>query len=375
MKVSRLLAIVISTIIFFASGVAFAAPDAISDDVQTSEATSQEIKLSEKVQAEVERTMTILANPVYKARTQTIINRISPQMQRRLNYDVSIIDHKMVNAFALAGGKMYVTTGMLEFVKTDIELAGVIAHEMVHADKKHVLIQTSRNNRMTLLAIAAVIASKGKGAALMAANILHVAIMGAYSIDIEKEADALGIDALTRAGYNPIGSLTLQERLKEERMKHPEINPGIYQTHPEVDERIAAVEKYLKDHSISIERKYALGNLRTSITEETSGDCALAVTIDGEPVWRGASDAATRRLFERVASDLWKYLQLETVPFDVRVEGGESNPNSAFFVKAQKIVGRDELPSGTESLETLRAGVMRVLTQARNNHPMADYYK
>ncbi|MDR0653115.1 MAG: M48 family metalloprotease, partial [Synergistaceae bacterium] len=195
------------------TGAAQAAPVTASDDIVSSEATPQEIKLRERVSAEVEKRWTILVNPVYNARVETIVNRLSPQMERRLNYDVDIIDEKAVNAFALAGGKMYVTTGMLDFVKSDVELAGVIAHEMVHADKKHVIIQTARNNRMTLLALAAVIASRGRGAALVAANLVHVAIMGAYSIELEKEADALGIDALSMAGYNPVGMLTIQERL------------------------------------------------------------------------------------------------------------------------------------------------------------------
>jgi Zn-dependent protease with chaperone function len=356
------------------SGAAFAA-DSISEDIPESEATPQEIKLSERVSEEIEKNMTVLVNPAYKAKVQMITDRIAPYMERRLIYDVGIIDHKMVNAFALAGGKMYVTTGMLDFVKTDVELAGVIAHEMVHADKKHVIIQTARNNRMTLLAILAAIATKGEGAALLAANVLQVAIMGSYSIDIEKEADAIGIDVLTRAGYNPVGVLTLQERLKEERMKRPEINPGIYQTHPEIDERIAAAERYLEDHDIPIKRKYALGNLRTSVEEISSGDFRLAVAIDEEAVWRGADNDETRRLFERVASSLWDYLELETVPFDIRVEGAHPDPNAAFYVKAKKIVSQKELPPGTESLSALREGVMRVLSETRKKHPMADYYK
>ena len=198
--------------------------------------------------------------------------------------------------------------------------------------------------------------------------------MGAYSIDIEKEADALCIDALRQAGYNPVGMLTIQERLKEERMKHPEINPGIYQTHPEVEERIAAAEKYLKGHDIPIERKYALGNLRPSVEEISSGDFKLAVAIDGDVVWRGASGKETREMFERAASGLWKYLEMETLPFDIMVENHDGT-GAGCYIKAKKIVAEHELPPGTETLGTLREGVMRVLTEARRNHPMADYYK
>ncbi|MDR1651356.1 MAG: M48 family metalloprotease [Synergistaceae bacterium] len=349
-----------------------AVPVDVSPDAVTSEATPQEIKLGDRGSEEIEKQWTILVNPVYQARVETIVKRLAPYMERRLDYEVRIADHEMVNAFSLAGGRMYVTTGMLGFVKTDLELAGIIAHEMVHADKKHIIIQSARSSKMTLLAIAAAIASRGSGAAMIAANALQVAIMGAYSIDLEKEADALGIDALTKAGYNPIGMLTVQERLKEERMKRPEINPGIYQTHPEVDERIQAAGKYLYEHGIPVRRKYALGNLRTNV-DAVSGD--LILTLDGNTIWSGRDDTETKDIFGRVASDLAEYLQLETMPFDIRVEGDPSSPSSAFFIETKKIASAGELPEGTEPLPQLRENIQKVLTEARRTHPMADYYK
>lgn len=183
----------------FTTGAVYAAPVLSSGDVAT-EATPQEIKIGKKGIEQIEKNWTILKNPVHQARVDTIVGRLKPYMERNLSYDVRIADHEMINAFALAGGTMYVTTGMLDFVKSDLELAGVIAHEMVHADRKHVITQMARNERMTLLAIAAIIASKGEGGAMIAANAVQVAVMGAYSIDIEKEADARGIDALVKAG-------------------------------------------------------------------------------------------------------------------------------------------------------------------------------
>jgi predicted Zn-dependent protease len=372
MKILRAIAAIGAAVFLCAAGAVFAET---SGDIAPSEATPQEIKLSERVIAEVEKHWTILVNPVYNARVETIVNRLSPYMERRLNYDVDIIDEKAVNAFALAGGKMYVTTGMLDFVKSDVELAGVIAHEMVHADKKHVIIQTARNNRttlqMTLLALAAAIASKGDGRALVVANLVQVAIMGAYSVELEKEADALGIDTLFNAGYNAVGMLTIQERFKEERMKHPEIDLGVYQTHPEAEERIAAAEKYLLDHDIPIHRKYALANLRAAVEEETSPDRRLVLTIDGETVWRGENDAPTKELFGRVASSLNEHLQMETMPFDIRVGSGTS-PDVAFYIETKKILSDSEVPKGCEPLSTLRDEVQKKLTNARHSHPMAN---
>lgn len=332
-------------------------------------ATPQEIRLGRKGAEEIEKHWTVVKNPALQARVEMIVNRLKPHMSRALDYEVRIVDQEMVNAFSLAGGAMYVCTGMLDFVKTDLELAGVIAHEMVHADRKHVIIQTARNQRMTLITLGTLIASQGRGAPMIMANALQVAVMGAYSIDIEKEADAFGIDALVRAGYNPVGMLTLQERLDEENLKIAFFDPGIAQTHPDTADRVAAAAKYMDGRGIPINRKYALGVLRTGV-EPVSGD--LSLTIDGSPVWRGRDDEPTRALLTRVAASLWDALQLETAPYDIRVESGAAR--STFQIKGRKIVRSGELPPGLQPLSSLREGVLGALNAARRGHPLADYY-
>jgi Zn-dependent protease with chaperone function len=352
----------------FFTGAALAAPAALSPDRVSTDITPQEEKLAKNGSAEIERSMNVIADPILTARAQTIVNRLKPFMERNLPYQVKIIDHKMINAFALAGGPIYVSTGMMNFVKTDLELAGVIAHEMAHADRKHILIQMARNDRMTLIAIAAMIASRGHAAGMIGANALRVAVMGAYSIDIEKEADAFGIQALTKAGYNPVGVLTLQERLLEESLKRAYVDLGIYQTHPEERERIASAVKYLEEGGIRIKRKYALGTLRTKV-EAISGD--LCLMIGDEPVWRGSDDQMTRELFEGTARSLWDHLQMETAPYDIRVE---TRPEEALYIEGEKIANGSGIPEGAESLGSLREGILRALNEAKRLHPMADYY-
>ncbi|MDR0648028.1 MAG: M48 family metalloprotease [Synergistaceae bacterium] len=349
------------------TGAAIAVPVAVSPDVRSSDITSQEEKLAREGVKEIERQMRVLADPTLTARVQTIASRLKPFMDRDLPYVAKVIDHKMINAFALAGGPIYVSRSMIDFVKSDLELAGVIAHEMAHADKKHVMIQMARNERMTLIAIAAMIASKGHAAGIIAASALQVAVMGAYSVDIETEADAHGIRALLKAGYNPIGVLTLQERLLEEGLKRAYVDPGIYRTHPEEKERISAAVKFMEDNGIPINRKYALGTLRTGV-EVISGDACLM--IGDEAVWRGPDDEATLDLFSQAARALWDHLQMETAPYDIRFERG----SGALYIESEKIVGGRDLTSGTEPLESLRDGILRALDKARRLHPMADYY-
>jgi Zn-dependent protease with chaperone function len=352
-----------------APGAAFAAPVSVSSDIVSSDATPQEVKLAKIGSKEVEERMTIIIDPARQARAETIVNRLKPHMERNLPYAAKIVDDETINAFALAGGPIYVTTGMLDFVKTDLELAGVLAHEMAHADRKHVIIQMARNERTTLLALAAMIASRGHGAAIFAANALQVAVMGAYSIYIEKEADAIGITALTRAGYNPVGVLTLQERLLEESLKRAYIDPGIYRTHPETKERIAAAITYMKENGAPIERKHALGVLRAGVSVMSGDICLL---IDGVPLWRAPENEKTEDLVIKIADDLRDMLQLESAPYDIRIE--TSSSGRALFIKGRLIVEESELPEGAESIDALREGIRSSLGSAQRKHPMADYY-
>lgn len=334
-----------------------------------SDASKQEAKLGQRTKAEIEKHFDILHDPARQARVEMIVERLRPYMSRDLDYEVFIIDHEMTNAFAISGGAMYVSTGMLDFVRTDLELAGVIAHEMVHADRKHVMIQMARNQRMTLIALAAAIASKGSGAGMMAASALQVAVMGEYSVDIEKEADALGIDALSRAGYNPVGMLTLQERLMAEALKRPQIDLGIYRTHPETRERIASAAKYMSDNGIDVKRKLSLGVLRTSVTSE---DGRVSLDVDGTSVVSGDASSETFDLLERIAHDIDDRLQLETAPFDLRVQGIGSD--KALFISGKRAVKESEM-SELGGVDSLREGLHARLAAARDSHIMADYFK
>lgn len=351
------------------TGTARAVPVVSMDEEPRSEATAQELKLGKKTAEAIEEHFNIIHDPALTARVEMIVNRLKPHMQRVLDYNVSIIDHEMVNAFAISGGNMYVATGMLDHVKTDHELAGVIAHEMVHADRKHVIVQTARNSRMTLLAVAAAIASKGHGAAILAANALQVAVMGAYSIDLEKEADARGIDALTKAGYDPVGMLTLQERLSEDEMKRPQLDLGIYQTHPDTRERIAAAESYMKNSGIPVNRKYSLGLLRVRVSHD-DGDVLL--TIDGSELARAWSSKDTDEIFQKMADVLSNALQLETAPFDVRVQ--QDRDGRSLFIAGRRVISEHDA-DGSIDVDVLRERIHAALTDARRSHPMADYFK
>jgi predicted Zn-dependent protease len=125
-------------------------------------------------------------------------HRLLPYVRRTgIDYSFEVLDDPVENAFALPGGRIYVTAGMLRAVRTEAELAGVIAHEVAHVDLEH--------------CIDAVRAQKILGRDLAAAADL---LFGpAYSEELEREADAYGLQLAARAGYDPRGLPDLFDRL------------------------------------------------------------------------------------------------------------------------------------------------------------------
>lgn len=353
------------------TGAALCAPVAVSDDIEERpfDVGKREARLGSNTCKAVEEHFRVVNDPGLQSRVDMILSRLRPFMKRHLDYKIKIIESDMINAFAVAGGTMYVSTGMLDFVKSDLELAGVIGHEMTHADRNHVVKQMERNDKMTLLAIATAIASGGRAPAMLMSNAIQAWIMGEYSIEMEKEADAGGIDALHAAGYDPVGTITLQERLLVEALKRPQVDMGVYSTHPETRERIAAAEKYMISHGTQPHRKYALGLLRVKAVDTAD---RASVELDGITILDLPGTEGNRALTRRAASEIDASLQLETAPFDIRVEG--DGPRSALFVGPRRILRTSEL-SAEADLNEIRSKIIQIHADARKAHPMADYFK
>ena len=177
-------------------------------------------------------------------------------------YSFKVVDDKDVNAYSLPGGFIYVHTGLLDFVHSDDELAGVLAHEVAHAAHHHMLKLIKENNKMQpglVAIIVALLASKSStndmGNWLTAAQLYIQAKISNYGVEAEKDADNAGAIYMMKAGYNPVGLLTFMERLARKDVLSPEREMGIYRTHPPSNERVAALLAELKSMDIPLERR------------------------------------------------------------------------------------------------------------------------
>lgn len=330
----------------------------------------KEIKMADKVSEQVEKHWDRVTDPVRIARISLILSRLSPFTDRDLPYEARLIDEDRPNAFALPGGRIYLTTGILDFCRSDDELASVIAHELVHTDKKHGMIQSARNQRLSIGALAVIIATGGQGAAPILANLAQVAIMNSYSKDLEKEADTVGLKILLQADYEPAAAVTVMERLQEEEIKRPFVDPGIFAAHPKTRERVQSLIGIIRENGWPLERKKALRLLRTTITGEEG---SLYLNLDGRPVWHGPSGESTRRLLEKTAGLLDRHLQMETSPYDVSIM--EFQGKQVLRIGLGTVVSQEEILPGMPTLDDLRDKIVAALQWARSAHPVADYHR
>lgn len=366
----KILILTLTLALMAAAGAAHAAASPEPSD----KTIKREIRIGRKSAEEIEKHVPRVLNPSVEAKLSMIASRLVPYMQRDLDYEVRILEMKQPNAFSLPGGMTYITTGMLDFLKSEDEIAAVLCHEFVHADRAHGIVQARRNSRLNLLTLAGLIAATqagegGAGIAAMAGGI-QTAMMNSYSIDLEKEADAMGIDVLYRAGYNPAAMLTMMERMNVERLKRAQYELGIFQTHPEADERVEAALKYLREKGIDIQRKDVVKMLKVTVADEKGRTRLL---IDGLELFSAPSGDGARKLFEGVAKRLDENLELELAPYDIRV-GGE--PGSQSLIIGRSIILReDELLPGMPGLSEIRDGVMEAVNRARRGNILTDYYE
>ncbi|MBL8582046.1 MAG: M48 family metallopeptidase, partial [Rhizobiaceae bacterium] len=149
-----------------------------------------------------------------------------------------------INAFAMAGGKVGVFTGLFKIARTDDELASVIAHEIAHVTAKHVHEKLSRELAVDTVGTVGAIGGLAGGAsgltmsALSQVYGLTTGISGfAFDRAKEKEADYIGLMYMARAGYDPQASVRVLENLEAASASDP-VQPAFLSTHPTHPERI-----------------------------------------------------------------------------------------------------------------------------------------
>lgn len=377
--------------------------DLTSDDIR-----EKEQRITKNISEQVEKQIPRVRDPELEKRLSYLIARISPQMTRDLNYEVRIIKRNDPHAFSLPGGLTYITTGMLQFLKSEDEIAAVLAREFTHSDLSHWLVQSSRNEKIDFQTMAEVAAAtqSGKVAGNVVRSYLNRAVINFYDIDLEEETDLKALDLIENAGYDKTALLTYLERMRVERLQQiyvrgidikyksgfkpletvmdtmkflkksdekrltDPVQTDMIQANTDMEERVELLLKYFKENNIDIKRKSVLNILRVS-TKDHSG--SISLSIDNAEVMSAEKNDRTESIFKVFKSKLDGDLQLETAPYDIQVQ-------NVLGVKALLISGRPllyekDLTDGMPDLFHIRAHIIKALTKARRENFLTDYYE
>jgi len=161
-----------------------------------------------------------------------------------------LADDRTINAFALPGGQIFITAGLAGRLRTEGEIAGVLAHEVGHVVGRHAAEQMAKAQRTQGLASAAAIAAydpgnpAGAGYEQIAALITQAVTMK-YGRDDELQSDALGVQFMAAAGYDPRALVGVLQAL--EAAAGGSRSPEFFSTHPNPERRVEHIEQAIRE--------------------------------------------------------------------------------------------------------------------------------
>ncbi|RYG44522.1 hypothetical protein EON79_14725, partial [bacterium] len=284
----------------------------LSSDAQHQEDLKRDREMGQKYSAEADKELKASEDKDMIARVQRVGNAFAKIANenpvtalwgdKRLNtfdYTFKVVQGKDVNAFSLPGGYIYFYEGLVKYIESDDELAGVMAHEVAHASLRHVATlqrEQSKFNAVSLpLILIAILAGGTQGAsgALTVSQLLSQATGSGWSVKAEKAADFAGFQYMEKSKYNPTGMLTMMERLARDERSGPAYDWGIYRSHPPSRERAEALTGYMKEAKIPIQRSEVTTSFRA--TSKPGDDGTVELFFGKKKLVSMAGDGAIER--------------------------------------------------------------------------------
>ena len=181
-----------------------------------------------------------------------ILDNLPPQP---FAYRFYVIDSDVYNAFATPAGHIFIYRGLIEAMDTEDELAGILGHEIGHVQCRHISDKIERSSKLNIAALAGLAAGifLGVGGAGEAAQAVTVGSMAAaqtmalaYSREDEIQADKVGLENLSRAGYDGAALMTTLDKIRAKRWF--DNIPTYLTTHPAAEDRIAYIDAWFQNH-------------------------------------------------------------------------------------------------------------------------------
>uniref|UniRef100_A0A7C5AMQ4 Tetratricopeptide repeat protein n=1 Tax=Desulfobacca acetoxidans TaxID=60893 RepID=A0A7C5AMQ4_9BACT len=230
-------------------------PHPVKSGVFDSLSVEKEKQIGEEFFQQLQAYYSISADPFICS----YINRLGQKLVAQLDpnpyqFRFFVLDDPTMNAFAVPGGYIFVTTGFIRAMEREGELAGVLAHEISHIYARHLARQLDKSkvvNAATLVGALAAVLLGGAAAGPLLTGTMAAGetAMLKYSRDHEKEADSLGFKWMVRAGYNPRDMMAVFRKLGKLRWFEGGDLPVYLSTHPEVDTRLVDLSHQMASHA------------------------------------------------------------------------------------------------------------------------------
>ena len=209
---------------------------------------SDERNTGKEINQEVLRSFRLSSDPYVCLYVGSIGKRLEPAANLPWPIKLTVVESTTPNAFATMGGYAYVTTGLIEMSDREDELAGVLAHELAHLSKHHVVKRMEKEKPLSIATAAAILLSVlvPGGAAVQSAVMSGTMAASQtlslkYSRDDEDEADRVGLATAERAGYSGTGIAGFLKKMRS--TEYEKAVPQYLLTHPYSEDRAAKIEQ------------------------------------------------------------------------------------------------------------------------------------
>ncbi len=226
-----------------------------------------EIALGRKTNKEVLQHYIVYDDPELQAYVSRVGEELAKNSHRNnLIYRFTVLDSKDVNAFALPGGYIFITRGLMAYLNSEAQLAAVLGHEIGHVTARHAVRQYSAAQITgigTALASIFIPGMNQVGSQLM--QIMGSALLRGYGREHELEADKLGAEYVARTNYDTESMLDVIQVLKDQETfetqraksegREPRIYHGLFSTHPDHDTRLQEIVAHASKYQSQTESR------------------------------------------------------------------------------------------------------------------------
>ena len=337
---------------------------------------NKEQKLGKKLSEDIEKKYEVIEDLNQNSLITEIGNKLAEISEmKEMKFHFRILKEDGPNAFSIPGGYIYVTYDLFDYVQSNDELAGILAHEIAHIVHNHALEQTRDNTKYSLLTILAVLLTREPDVAVLG-KLTTITFLNQYRREYEEEADLTATELLIKTGYNPVGFLTFLERLYTREMFKPELNLGIFQTHPDTENRVNYVKNMLIEKGIDINRRATTDYLKVSSKYILKDSFYTGVIcIDDIPVLN-LTFPKREEIFLKIietSQNLDRFLSIDLLPYEINVsvEGSKST----LLIRNNRIISLDDSETvylertAEEVLQETKDKIKQVLWEFRINLP------